>query len=449
MTFFSRAFSTAADLPLDDHLIGQCVVVNYRPRESETFTRSYVYEALFRTPRYGPAENRLLNNFVYCEAEFAVNVLDDLRHVRGIYYCQQNGLTSVCAHASIRMAVNTLRPEQRFIDNASVSAVVGQVNPDGLTPDEVKQVIEACSDLDVQVVGCDQLSSSNYLSILASTAESGGVALLVFSVELRRGEEPVISSSETGIDARSLHTVVSFGTTVNSDEWHPHAIRHYAGAESAKYAPSSSWVDHLVIHDDNFGPYFTLSSRALEVDPNVRATHIIIIRNEPCKILAHAVEAFASKVLVYLLPTISDQSDGIWFSKVVHNEAEFVMRPVLVSYDDYLEHLASAVGHNGARMNSENLSCLNGLPPLFWMVEFSVPDLFTGNKSKLGEILVGVEVVPQEGNPPAPPFLAARLPGLICIALSAEERPGALAVSKCDLDSHSPIYRKSPHDHEW
>jgi hypothetical protein len=207
--------------------------------------------------------------------------------------------------------------------------------------------------------------------VLTSFVESGCIVLLVFT-------------TANGVE----HVVTVFGYTRNSDEWHPQAIPGYGGPQSAQYYTNSSWVDHFLIHDDNLGPYYTLSSRALEVDQNIAAHWIVAIHPHEADVSPHYAEALGASVLRSDLPSLSQAGSGKWFEYITQQQRTFVMRALLVSRDTYLDHLKNSVAHDGSRMEENEISLLASLPDWFWMVEFSLPSLFTGNRAKLGEFIV-------------------------------------------------------------
>lgn len=450
-TFFAEALSAERAQALDPQtLIGQCVLISYRPPQAAAFEHTYIYEAVFATPSMRGG-TRLLNNFIYTDAEFTVRVHDQTLPLTGVYYCQQNGCTSVCAHASIRMVVNSMRPGKARLTNRAINDALGGVPSDGLVPSQIKTIIESAGDLSVDIVNCQNIKAVDYISILTAAAESGDIALLTFTTGakgsrqtgvLSGAEVPEAPDDEAGADT---HVVVVVGHTLNSDEWHPQALPAYSGLPGSRYSPSSDWVDHFVIHDDNFGPYFTLSSRALELDPSVKASRIIIIRDRPCHSKAFAAEAAASVVLSKLLPPLVGLASNSWFDRITTSEQDYVTRPVLVTRERYMAHIEAAVGHDGSRTTADERAVLATLPEHFWMVEFTIADLFTGNKSKLGEVLFQ----PNWDRCDVSQLCALRLPGLFCLHASDPEGRQVAEPHSWSLTSHVGIYRTRNHDHEW
>jgi hypothetical protein len=273
-------------------LIGTAILINYKPPTAPNFQSSYIYESIVVAPYLLEESGRrrsLLNNFICRDAPFRRLVRGRDFSIRGFYYCQQNSQTHVCAHACLRMAINSDGALNRpALTAAAINAQLNVTPPlTGLTIGQVSDVIRGQTRVMPMIVDCTRLSKSEYLSILTSFVESGCIVLLVFT-------------TANNIE----HVVAVFGYTRNSDEWHPQGIPGYGGPQSAQYYTNSSWVDHFVIHDDNLGPYYTLSSRALEVDPNVTAHWIVAIHAHEATVSPHYAEALGATILRSSLPTL-------------------------------------------------------------------------------------------------------------------------------------------------
>ena len=199
-------------------------------------------------------------------------------------------------------------------------------------------------------------------------------------------------------------------------------------------------MDHLIIHDDNFGPYMSLSSRSLEIDQKVQARYLIALKPWGIKLSATRAEAIAAGVLKRALPMVKSKAQQSWLKYLVDNQWRYVLRTVLVDRATYEAHLRDSRGHNGSQILAAELGKLSNLPDRFWMVEFSLPNLFTGNRSKLGEVLVDAETTNH-----ASATLAVRVPEFM-IMLDAQ---GKGLFDQCSLSAHSPIFRFMSHDNEW
>lgn len=458
----------------DQALIGQCTLVNYRPKDAAEFQSSFVFEAIFATPSLETGEP-LLNNFINCEASFEVAVRGRQFNIRGLYYAQQNGITSVCAHACIRMVVRTLYPNQPSPSTEAINALIGHSPPaEGMLPDQIVSVLKALTHRDVTLIPCGtgtaapaegnvelieskSLTAAEYVSVLTAAADSGDIALLCFETgaERDKGAAPV-----TGPRNPANHVVVVYGYTRNSDEWHPQAMPEYSGAPSAPHSPSSAWVDHFVIHDDNFGPYLALSNRALEAHTSVRADWILIVRRLSTNLEPHAAEAATAIIMGQAAQMFAgDAPDNKWLNYLLRYRRPLVTRPVLLTRQEYWAHIATTVAHDNSHLGpGASQALLDDLPEILWMVEFTVPDLFTGNHSKLGEILL--EANHESGTTFSKDRVRGiRVPSRFMIARGGEARDIAgydtrdgvqpQDVRSFPLTSHSPRYECNPPSRQW
>ena len=429
IAFFRTEVSPEAiDDVSDGALLGQVTVINYREPGKSDFTQSYIYEAVFKPPALANGM-ALLNNFVCHKADFTVRVSGRDFTLSGIYYCQQNERTNVCAHASLRMALNSTGVLSQRVTNRAINSSVNLDIPikSGLQIGQLQAVINHVPGIKAVVYPCQGLSPATYIANLTSVVESGNLALLAFS---------------TG-DGEADHVVTVFGHTRNSDEWHPQAIPAYTGPSSGRYYASSAWVDHFLIHDDNFGPYYTLSTRALEVDPKMRPICVIAVQaHEPNAPPAFA-EGVASFILANLLPGLAGERSEKWFEYITRRTQTYVLRTLLVSKANYLAHISGACGHDGGRYSQADIDHFAFLPEFFWMVEFSLPALYTGNNSKLGEILLDANKV-ADPKKPETLFLGMRMPSLI---LTAED--GSAALHESAFKTHCPIFSVMQHPVIW
>ena len=431
ITFFRSGLSPDQIDQVDQSsIIGQAILINYRAPKSAQFTYSYIYEAIFACPVLeGDDGSRkgLLNNFICRDGEFDVSARGRVFKVRGVYYTQQNRVTSVCTQACLRMALNSIRSGAPTVTTHEINALLGITPPiPALKLQQLISVPAAISKVVAVAYNCACLPTrADYIAILSSIVESGNIALLVFT---------------TG--GKEEHVVTVYGHTRNSDEWHPQALQSYSGTKDAPYLPSSAWVDHLLIHDDNFGPYYTLSTRALEVSSIVVPHWIIGLERFFPNAPPLTAEVQAAAYLANLMPSLASVGTGRWFEYITRNRWQYILRTVTISREVYLDHLRNLEGHDQSKLTTEDIARFDGLPPNLWMVEFSLPDLFTGNRSKLGEVVMDAttKLEPESG----PALIAMRLPSLIVV-----NEGNGLYSWPANLTSHSPIYSVRAHDHNW
>ena len=380
----------------------------------------------------GSGGTKLLNNHILLEGIFTRLVSGRTFQVAGIYYCQQNGHTHVCAHACLRMGLNSLGAGE--ISAQDINAHLGVKPPlAGLQLNQLVKIIEEKGAAFSPIIDCNNLQSQTFVSALAAYIESGFICLLVFTTA-----------------KITEHVVTVFGYTRNSDQWHPQGIPAYGGPASASYFSASSWISGFLIHDDNFGPYYTLSTRALDSDPTVKAHWIIPIIPILPDINPLAAELIAAISLSNNLSSLAPLFQGRWFDYITRVRDNHLLRTLLITKKAYEKHMQDIVAHDGSRPSAVELASFASLPDRFWMVEFSLPALFTGNRSKLGEILIRCNYTPgdtwadvvQDINRAV---LAIRLPNVLLL------NTPSLSYTTIDsnVTAHVPIFEVQPHDHVW
>jgi hypothetical protein len=430
ISFFSGDVSPIAIGDISsDALVAAATVINYAPPNTG-YKHSWVFEAIVDPPHQTDGNGhrqQLLNNYICRDTIFTRAVRGRDFQVSGFYFCQQNALVHVCAHACLRMALNSIDGSRTLLSNSEINTQLGLAPPiNGLSLGHVVDIINTRTGRAPVVADCSKISPSEYLSVLTSFVESGAIVLFVFT-------------TANAIE----HVVTAFGYTRNSDEWHPQAIPGYSGPATAPFYRSSSWVDHFVIHDDNFGTYYTLSSRAFEVDKSITAHWVIAIHPHQPELLPHYAETLASVVLKNAVLATSTHGHGNWFAYLSTQPWTFVTRPVLINRNVYQEHLRASEGHDQSRMTDQQIGLADTFPEWFWMVEFSLPALFTGNRSKLGEVLIRANV----GGAKTDMELVSgfRLPGVFAVSSPT----GGFDAHRIDLKAHSPFFVNRLHGNQW
>jgi hypothetical protein len=132
ISFFASAVDpTDIGTASSAEVLGQVVVINYRAPGSSHFTHTFIHEAILTPPalRHGADPPQpLLNNFICAEGEFPYIVKGREFKLRGIYYCQQNGVTHACAHACLRMALNSIGASPTPISSRAINQEIGRAH---------------------------------------------------------------------------------------------------------------------------------------------------------------------------------------------------------------------------------------------------------------------------------------------------------------------------------
>jgi hypothetical protein len=199
-----------------------------------------------------------------------------------------------------------------------------------------------------------------------------------------------------------------------------------------------------LIHDDNFGPYFAFSSRALEFDEKVKARWIVALHPIWPAVRPDYAEGVAAALLANLLPSLAPLGNGRWFDMMSRNQLRYVLRTILMERSKYLEHIRESKAHDMSVVSEPEVSLFNDLPERFWMVEISLPQLYAGNRSKLGEVLIDAL-----SEPSADDFrtslLALRVPSI----LVKRGDNGLLRWFPLSMRAHSPIFQHRTHGPIW
>ncbi|MBJ7410403.1 MAG: hypothetical protein JHD15_08570 [Phenylobacterium sp.] len=434
VSFLTRPRGRAGP-PAAEDLIGQAVIITFPVDGGQ---RSYVHEAVFRLPRSGRrAPQPLLNNYVPVVTAATVEIRGARHDIEAAVFHQQNGVTSVCVHSTVRCLLRNLA--HRTVSTAELNAVWAFAG--GRHEVNTVKLKAAFEHYGVRPVPYDLTDKNAPIGhsvedttwrTLTCLAESGTSGVLIF--------EPVGPAS---------HVVPVLGFTLNTDEWLPQAAPAYLEGRPQEET-SSAWVDHLVVHDDLLGPYYCISRSGLFERPTGRRA--TLKPNAALALLPPAVEVspvqaeeVAREAFAKIHPALRRHGfgTGVWWDLLTRDRARRVYRTTLVRRDDYIAGLRSAPFRRNAKADAlETLADLESkIPEQFWLVELTLPQLFVGNRAKLGELLI--EVAPADDLAAVAGF---RLPGVIA---SRAAEPNAFMLSGFPLVRHSAMHAPIYHSNGW
>ena len=398
ITFFRNA-KTVETYPhyAAENCLGYVIIFELSPENKRPIR--YVYEAVITVPclsledgTYLPLSNYYTSGFR--KYTFTLGTFDNHAplSIEGTYFCQQNDRTHVCAHAALRMAVNNswvrpsslLTPEEinRALKIDHTTKTVGKLEGEsvskGVTLNEISTVIESLGAKAQTAVFSDN-PSVDYQEFVYPIVESGCPVIL-------------------GINRPNMaHVVTILGHTLNSDRWMPQAqaANGYGGYPIAKYISSTAWVDHFIISDDNFGMFVTLHTEGIrniivpKYNSNLHAS--VAVGIVPPDVLSVGSTAeqlaalFAGRFLEGLPATVGNK----WLRQLQLDAkvGALVCRTLLVTRSDYVAYWRSICDQHNAQVEGTTLDELEKqLPVQFWVTELSVPNLYAGNKRKLGDV---------------------------------------------------------------
>lgn len=405
--------------------------IGYAVVKTDTFAgqskpKDHVYESVL--PSFRQAEQ---NNFIHCAREYRVNTSLGTFAVTGVLYAQQNALTFVCAHVSLRPALAALLPEAD-VTYARLNALAGVDHQTrkvgegrGLNPQDIEAVLNGVGIPFEKIVHepRQQLElPTEFQRDLYGFIESGCPALIGFELH----------DPNPGPGGGDRHIIPVIGHTFNEDTWVADAQRDYFGAKLS-YFPSENWLSTYVVHDDNYGPYYCLPRHFLKKD-NFRVIFGLKHAATPFSAVeAEAVGLAFIGAIVNRIPKINQD----WYDRfaVFHRCGLLVLRTILARKADYVAHLQSLKSWQGDTLEPALIQKFqNLLPEQFWIVEASAPELFSSSRRKFGEVLLTAQTpLPKPLNLSL--MLAARFPGVAMLRQS-----GGVPVEQTRLKGHTDLF---------
>ncbi len=421
LTFISTDIKSRDELKMlkQDHFLASAILVNMRYPSAKLADKyknqwhSYIYKAIVCKPkilidgRSVPIPNNFLHILNKFECVVTLNEHDTFKFtIDGTAFLQQNGFTSVCAHVAICMILLNMRGKRKFRKYTpekinSILKIKSNYKKleKGLNQDQIRNVFKkiGLKTLEFDFFGNPEY---NYASYLYHQIEGGNPSLLLFTTN----------------SIADQHVVPILGHTLNTNIWDAEAELFYnipgaSGTELGfnklnegneyKNQPSSSvaWLDHIIIHDDNYGMYLNLPVDSLlkktlpSYDWQYRAYKAISI--VPQKVLTHGFEADGVSALVIkkLLHRLGNSDK--WIKRMNDSQAPFIVRTLLVSKYEYKRHLDKGLDFTEKPFTQEDKRLLlKYLPKYFWLSEITLPDLYTANGTKLFEVIYSCDKKP-------------------------------------------------------
>lgn len=396
-----------------------------------SYDKWHVFEAVFRKYPHR-------HNCVPCPTEYSVTIGSSEYEIKGVLYCQQNGLNKSCAQVALRSIISrhTLRGDvsyREINDIAKKELVEGSFDPSkGLSVPQIRRVLTAY-DLDFQDIEysakADLKKMLPYQKYVYSGLESGSGALLGFRLAGKNFEE------------ESRHIIPIYGHTFNKDTWVPDAeISYFKIGEGVGYIPSESWTSSFLGHDDNFGPNFCIPR--LYIDPD-KVDYVVEIFRPGVKFSGLQAEALALNILYSIL---NDQLNiqNKWLQRLIQwtRIQQIIFRAQALKRKEYINHLRSLKDWEGNKEYSQICDFFNEeLPDFLWVVEISTPHLFPANQRKLGEIVFDAthRIETTEINVISEKFLFARLPSVYLFGGESDNDTPQFRTTLSNVISHTEL----------
>jgi hypothetical protein len=451
-----------------DSILATCVIVSYNRLKADnktSFRTGYVYEAIVRAPESGSghAVVEFPPHYSHVNSTILVVVLNKRNiKISGSYFVQQDGIDCVCAHACLKMTLiqvdagkgkTRIPPTTRRINEVAFKGRKGKPERlrqprDGLYIDELLKVVEADNAraliLDRRIRPAVNAYEFTYLLI-----ESGIPAMVVFT----HGDQETSARSP---DISHIMPVV--GHTLNGDKWLPMASMHYssmrtdAGENEHRYRTTAEWVCHLVIHDDYLGPYYCMTEDDLnyprqnpheEAKTRIQFVIGLIPKDSIVQVAPYYVQDTAAKIFESNCEDLVSKLKSPWrkyFQQHPWTPDTLVLRTQLVNRSDYIKHLYENSDHVGNKaLQSLRKQLRSRLPDFFWIIEFTLPEVYAVNQNKFGEIYIDAKASENDlalaGEPESTLCLGIRFLDTIFFKSGRDVNTGH--------ESHSPMFRRS------
>jgi len=440
LSFFRTPIDTIEKLSLlsDNELIGYAIIKE-DSFDSKRQRESRIYESVVRCPD-AP------NHFVKREPVSIVRVGKKLFRIRGHLYAQQNGTTNCCGHVAVRTVIASAG--QREMSYRKMNQILGLPSEtrnggDGIDTAEMVKILRSagvrCFVADYRPRKKKALPPAPFQKYVYGSVESG---------------YPAIISFQTRDDPVSFHAIPIFGHTTNCHTWVPSAERSYFRiGGGTKYIPSESWVSMYVGHDDNWGSNFCIPRHYFQtqhpesenggsaVPPVECVVHVISTVPKRVRLSPIRAEVIGADYLLALRKQFAKVQKNAWGKRLNKYASQnlLVLRPILISPKDYCSHLTRIRDWKHNRIDPEIITALEALPDeKLWMIELSVPELFSTNFRKVGEVLVRAER--KLGPDRWKSFLLARLPGYFALRSVIRRGRPRFTFLRAGADDHVELF---------
>jgi len=391
-----------------------------------------VYESVVKGSRHK-------NNYVRGSPTWVCCIAGRPLSIDGYLYAQQNAVTNCCAHVAVRTAATrfmgtdlSYRQINEWVAEFRMTHGIPHAFPGaGLSNDEICDILHriGANTFEGNYTGAS-VHPVPYQRYLYGAVESGFPAILFFDTQQRD------SSGQT-----ASHAIPIFGHTFNEDAWVPDAnLLYFPMRQATKALSSDTWVSMFLGHDDNAGSNYCIPRHYVETTRTCLDEHENRVRcKEQEGAVAYAIGTLPADVKVdpieaeaigadYLLAILREVPAGFkgwterWQKRLegYHGRQLLVLRTILLNGLQYASHLKAVHGWDKKPLPKWLPDAFARVADdCFWMVELSVPELFSANRRKLGEILIRADTDAGTQRD-FKNFFCARLPGCFVVIVDGK-----------------------------
>lgn len=417
----------------DDIFLGYIIIVNVAIGNG---TWGYIFESVIR--EIGSWDEgqkqwkQLQNHYLSIQRLFECQVGTLDYDMRGSYFRQQNSITNVCAHACASMMLSNLSGQNEIVSAEQLNhflnidqrskkfrlipkvlaglELAGRRDLKGVKTPKLKQFFASHGYEAYDIKFGTPIEQRGFRSFLYGFVESQFPAFLSFKTL------PNPTNFQTGADLPPSHVVAVVGHTLSPHSWLP-LSRPYAESWAFEHLLSLAWVDHLIIHDDNFGAQLTIPAHAFKPQQNPdqsenfspddalgilpTAFNVRMLSDEATSVAASAIRNLVrtskGEALMGNRYTERFLEFDEKFPELLVVRKDLIYRPLLVPWKDYFDRywreyeMSSQMAQYLERIENSGLERL-------WLVEITEPDLYVGNQSKLIDVLINPAITTQSAE---------------------------------------------------
>ncbi len=364
-----------------------------------------VYESVIK-PR------KIHNLYIHTQNSFTVTICGKNFSVFGTPFFQKNNLTTVCGHVSLSTFLSSqhadlIIPPHKINAILNIDLTRTRFGPTkGLSGFRIEKALKKYGyqtyGFAVKEPKVTNEVYSYFARVLYSSQESGFPSFFGFT---NRKIKNQIND----------HLITIVGHTFDQDSWVPSADEHYFKYKSVAFESSLSWIESLIVHDDNVGAYYTLPIHYIEKE-DIR--YFVGVKSKEIVYDPFEIEVISQLWLKTLMDSFDasdyDLTQFEWLERLVHyiDIERVVLKTKIERKKNYLINLKKSKDWYGNIFNDNfKLYCKDNLPEKFWLVEFSFPSLFSTHNRKLGEIILDCQKPIPAEKAYDELYLMARFPG--------------------------------------